>query len=153
MKILINANKTYILLLSLLAFVLLSACANPVPATTPKEPLVPPDRVDVIYFYKYEDCPCQEVVGEHINTTLFMNFNGELSSGKLTFQSLNLDDKENVTIANKYGATPVSLFINIVRANNEHIIAVPEIFLVKDDEPALGRLINGRIQRYLDGEE
>jgi len=153
MNIFVKANKIYILLLSLLAFGLLSACSNLVPATTSKESSDPPDRVDIVYFYKGEDCHCQEVVGDNINANLFINFNGELTSGKLTFQSLNLDDKENATIAYKYGATPVSLFINIVRADNEHFIAVPEILLVKDDDEALDKLVNTRIRGYLEGEE
>jgi hypothetical protein len=154
MNIFVKANKIYILLLSLLALGLLSACYNPAPTTNiPKEPLGPPDRVDVVYFYKGEDCHCQEVVGENIQATLFVNYNIELTSGKLTFQSLNLDDKKNATIAYKYDATPVSLFINIVRADREHIIAVPEIFLVKDDDEALDKLVNTRIQQALDGEE
>lgn len=153
MKIFVTANKIYILLLFLLAFALLSACSNPVPATIPKEPPVPPDRVDVIYFYDSKICQCQAAPGEHVQSTLFINFNGDLASGKLTFQSIDLNDKNNATIAYKYGATSLSLFINIVRTNTEHIIAVPEIVLVKDDEPALERLINSRIQRYLSGEE
>ena len=154
MKIFVKANKIYLLLLSLLALGLLSACSNPAPAATPpKEPLGPPDRVDVIYFYKGEDCHCQEVVGQRIYATLFMNFNEELASGKLIFQNLNLDGKENATIAYKYGATPVSLFINIVRADNEHFIPVPEIMLVQDDDAALDKLVNSRIRQSLEGEE
>jgi hypothetical protein len=154
MNIFVKANKICILLLSLLLFGLLSACSSPAPAANPpKEPLGPPDRVDVVYFYKGEDCHCQEVVGENIQATLFVNFNIELTSSKLTFQSLNLDDKENATIAYKYDATPVSLFINIVRADTEHIIAVPEILLVKDDDEALDKLVNARIRQGLDGEE
>jgi hypothetical protein len=149
-----KANKIYLLLLSLLALGLLSACSSPTPAANPaNEPSIPPDRVDVVYFYKGEDCHCQEVVGENIQATLFVNYNIELTSGKLTFQSLNLDDTENAAIAYKYDATPESLFINIVRADREHIIAVPEIFLVKDDDEALFKLVNTRIQQALDGNE
>jgi hypothetical protein len=153
MSIFVKVNKTYLLLLFLLLFGLLPACSNSAPAETPREPLVPPDRVDVVYFYKGSECHCQEVVGDNINATLFVNFNGEQTSGKLTFQSLNLDDKENAAIAYKYDATPVSLFINIVRADTEHIIAVPQIKLVQDDDEALDKLVNTRIQRALDGEE
>lgn len=150
----IEINQTSVILLALMVFGLLSACSNPAPAANlPKEPLGYPDRVDVIFFYKGEDCHCQEAVGEHITSTLFLNFNVELTSGKLTFQSLNLDDKENATIAYKYGATPVSMFINIVRADTEHIIAVPEIVLVQDDDDALDRLVNARITQALNGEK
>lgn len=154
MNIFVNANKIYILWLSLLAIGLLSACSSPaLIVNTPREPLGPPDRVDVVYFYKGEECHCQELVGEDIEAALFVNFNIELTSGKLTYQSLNLDNTENATIAYKYGATPESLFINIVRADTENIIAVPEILLVKDDDEALFKLVTSRVQQALDGEE
>ena len=154
MNISVKANKIYLLLLYLLLFGLLSACSNQAPATNSlMEPLGPPDRVDIVYFYKGDECRCQEAVGDRINATVFINFSEELTGGKLTLQSLNLDDKENVTIAYKYEAIPESLFINIVRADTENIIAVPEISLVKDDYATLDRLMNNRIRRYLDGEE
>ena len=150
----VKTFKTYIPLILMLAINLISACSQPVPATnTPVAPLTPPDRVDVVYFYDSEICHCQGVIGDNINATLFVNFNGELTSGKMTYQSLDLADKANTTITHKYGATPESLFINIVRANNEHFIAVPEIMLVKDDDNALDRLVKNRVQQALDGEK
>ncbi len=152
MDIFIKSNKTYFLLLSLLALGLISACSKQAPVNT-MITSTPPDRVDVVYFYDSEICHCQGVIGDNINATLFVNFNGELTSGKLTYHSLDLNDSKNVAVAKKYGATPESLFINIVRGNNEHFIAVPEITLVKDDDEALDRLIAARIQRYLAGEE
>jgi hypothetical protein len=84
---------------------------------------------------------------------LFINFGGELSSGKLTYQSIDLANTDNATATARYGATSQSLFVNIVRAGQEHIITIPEILLVKDDNEALDRLINNRITRYLAGEE
>jgi hypothetical protein len=154
MNIFIKANKSCLLLLCLLALGLLSACSSPTPATTPpKEPLGPPDRVDVVFFYVSETCRCQEVVGESTYATVFFNFSEELANGKLTFQSLDLDDKDNAAIAYKYSATTMSLFLNIVRADTERIIPVPEILLVKDDEEALDKLVNSRIQQSLEGVE
>jgi len=152
MNISIKANKAYLLLLSLLALALLSACYKQAPVT-PKEPLGPPDRIDIVYFYDSKVCHCHVAAGEHIQSTLFINFNGEMASGKLTFQIIDLDEKDNAAIIYKYGATSLSLFINLVRANTEHIVAVPEILLVKDDDEALDRLVNTRIQHALDGKE
>jgi hypothetical protein len=153
MNIFVKVNKTYILLLFVLVLSLLSACSKQAPVVNTPITSTPPNRVDVVYFYDSEICHCQGVIGDNINAILFVNFNGELTSGKLTFKSLDLADKENTTISHKYGATPESLFINIVRANNAHFVAVPEITLVKDDDEALDRLITARIQRYLAGEE
>lgn len=154
MKVSVNANKTYILLLSLLAFALLSACSKPAPATdTQVAPPGPPDRIDMVYFYDSKICHCQIAPGEHIQGTLFVNFNGEQTSGKLTYRSIDLADKNNAAIISKYGATSQSLFVDLVKAGNERTIAIPEFLLVKDDDEALDRLITGRIQRYLAGEE
>jgi len=152
MKIFAKAKKTNILLLSLLMLSLLSACNQSAPVADTQAP-TPPDRVDILYFYDSDICHCQGVIGDNINATLFVNFNGELTSGKLTYKSLDLNDRKNATVAYKYGATPESLFINIVRGNNEHFIAVPEIMLVKDDDNALDRLVKNRIQQALDGEK
>ena len=89
--------------------------------------------------------------GDRIHTTLLINFREELASGKLTFQRLKLDDDNNATIAEKYNATPVSLFINIVRGDTEQIIAVPELSPVKYDEEALEELVNSKIRQSLEG--
>jgi hypothetical protein len=154
MNIFLKVNKTYLLFLSLLALGLLSACYNPAPTTNiPKEPLSSPDRIDVVYFYDVKVCLCHAVVGAQIQSTLLKNFSKEQTSGKLTFQCVDIDNQNNAAIVSKYGATSLSLFITLVRADTEHIVAVPEISLVKDDEEALDRLVNTRIRGYLDGEE
>jgi hypothetical protein len=142
----------HILLLSFFLFGLLSSCAEPEGVDISKEPLSPPDRVDVVYFYDSEICHCQIAPGERIQSDLFINFSGELAIGKLTYQAIDLAT-DNTTMAAKYGATSQSLFVNIVRAGKEQIIAMPELLLVKDDSEAIDRLINNRIREYLDGTE
>jgi hypothetical protein len=147
-------TRTYVLLLCLLMIGLVSACSRPAQSATPaKEPAIPPDRVDVVYFYDSEICHCQIAPGDRIQTTLFINFSGEIASGKLTYQSIDLHDANNADVVTKYGATNQSLFINIDRGDSERIVAVPEIMLVKDDNEALDRLIINRVTRYLSGEE
>jgi len=155
MNIFLKATKTYILLLSLLALGLLSACSSPAPVATPppKEPLGPPDRVDLVYFHLGEACHCMDPMGDCIHSTIFLTFNEELGSGKLTFQRLKLDDTNNANIAAKYNATPFSLFINIVRGNTEHIIAVPEIWPIRYECDALEELVKSKIRQSLEGNE
>jgi hypothetical protein len=154
MKIFTKANRIYTLLLLLLALGLLTACSKPAQSSNPvKEPISPPDRVDVVYFYDSEICHCQIAPGERIQSTLFITFGGDLTSGKLTYQSIDLNDPNNAAIITKYGATSQSLFLNVVRGDTEHIVAVPEILLVKDDNEAIDRLVINRVTRYLSGEE
>ena len=153
MNIFVKANKIYILLLSLLALGLLSACSNPAPTTTPpNEPSGPPDRVDVVYFQQGKPCHCIPVVGEAIQATMFIYFQEEQSSGKLTFQVVDLDKKENTDIAKKYNAAPFSLFINVVRGNSEYIVAVPEIWLpTGGGRDNLEEFLKSKIKKSLSG--
>jgi hypothetical protein len=149
-----KANRTYILLFSLLALASLSACSSPAPAAEPtKGPPGPPDRVDVVYFHVGEACHCMDSMGDCIQSTVFFNFQDEVVSGKLTFQRLRLDDTNNANIAAKYNATPVSLYINIVRGDTEHIIAVPEIWPIRYESDALEELVKSKIRQSLEGNE
>jgi len=92
-------------------------------------------------------------MGECIHATVWLNFQDELANGKLTFQRLKLEDKDNANIAEKYNAAPFSLFINIVRGDTEHIIAVPEIWPVRYDSKTLEELVKSKIEKSLNGDE
>ncbi len=85
---------------------------------------------------------------------MFLYFQDEQSSGKLTFQMVDLDKEQNAGIAKKYNAAPFSLFINIVRGDSEHIVAVPEIWLPtvggRDD---LEELLKSKIEKSFNGDE
>jgi hypothetical protein len=153
MKVSAKIEHTYITLLALLVFGLLSACSNAAPVAEPtKESLGPPDRVDIVYFHLGEACHCMDPMGDCIHATIFINFNEELASGRLTFQRLKLDDGDNIAIAEKYNATPFSMFINIVRGDTENIIAVPEIWPIRYDCDALEELVQSKIRQILGDE-
>jgi hypothetical protein len=151
----IKANKMYSLLLILSVVGLLCYCGSPAPpANPPEESAGPPDRVDIVYFQQGKPCHCIAVVGETIQATMFLYFLDEQSSGKLTFRVVDLDEDENAAIAKKYNAAPFSLYINIVRGDSEHIVAVPEIWLPtgggRDD---LREFVKSKIEKSLNGDE
>jgi hypothetical protein len=135
-------------------FGFLSACSSPAPAANPpQEPLGPPDRVDIVYFQQGKPCHCIAVVGETIQATMFLYFQEEQSSGKLTFQVFDLDKNENAAIAKKYNAAPFSLFINVVTGDSEHIVAVPEIWLpTGGGRDNLEEFLKSKIEKSLSGE-
>jgi len=160
--------KTYSLLLAISIIGVLCACGGQTSATsTPTEPsmtsgiafssdnqLGPPDRVDVIYFTRSKPCHCIAVVGDTIQATVFLYFQDEQSSGKLTFQIVDLDNEENAGIAKKYNAAPFCLFINRVRSDSEHIVAVPEIWLpVGGGIDNLEEFLKSKIKKSLNGDE
>lgn len=152
MKVSIKIEQNYVTWLALLLFGLLAACLNPVPAAEPTEKsLGPPDRIDIVYFHLGEACHCMDPMGDCIHSTIFINFNEEMASGRLTFQRLKLDDRDNAAIAEKYNATPFSMFINIVRGDTERIIAVLEIWPIRYDCDVLEELVKSKIRQILEG--
>ncbi len=149
-KILTRGRRSQIIFVSLMLLSIVAGCSNTEVAPVSQAIPTPPDRVDVVYFYDSKICLCQIAPGERIQSDLFINLGGDLASGKLTYQAIDLAT-DNTTMAARYGATSQSLFVNLVRGDKEQIIALPELTLVKDDEDALDRLINNRIPIYLNG--
>ena len=154
--------KMHSLLLAISIIGLFCACGSQTPLTSGSleasgiasssyEQLGPPDRVDVVYFSRGKPCHCIAVVGDQIHTTVWINFQDELASDKLTFEMVDLDDPKNVAIARKYNAAPFSLFINEVRGDHEKIIAVPEIWSIPRDRDAIEELVKSKIEQSLNG--
>ena len=154
--------KTYCLLLAISIIGVFCACGSQTPltsraleasgiASSSNEQPGPPDRVDVVYFSRGKPCHCIAVVGDTIQVTTFLYFQDEQSSGRLTFQMVDLDDPKNAVIAKKYNASTFSLFINEVRGKHERIIAVPEIWSTPRD--AIEELVKRKIEQSLDGNE
>jgi len=60
-----------------------------------------------------------------------------LTSGKLTFEVVNVQDGENAAVVEKYGAFTSSLFVNTIRDGTEHIDDVTDdiwLLLGNDEE-------------------
>ena len=146
MNLSIKTKHTPIILLAMMLLALLVACSSPIP----EEPAQPPDRVDLVYFYDSNICHCDAGPGTIILGTLYINFGRELATGQLTFQSIDINESGHAAIADKYGATSLSLFMNVVRGDTEQIVPVPEITVVKDDDEAIGRLVIRKIGTYFE---
>ena len=151
-SIFVEMNRYHLWIFSLVLLVLLSACSNQTPTEEPAtEYLNPPDRVDVVYFHLGEACACMDPAGDSIQSMIFFNFQDEVVNGTLTFQRLRLDEINNADIAAKYNATPVSLFLNIVRGDTEQVVAVPEIWPIRYESEAIADLVEHKIRQSLEG--
>ena len=171
--------KKALLIAALLIVGLLFACASPattptplgeasVPATTtpslpkpsgqiqtttpPAESTALPDRVDVVYFHRANQCHCMQVIEENIHDTVISNFQEELDSGKLTFTSLASDDRANAAMVRKYNTRPFGLFITIVKGKTEKIVPVEEIWSMTGDEVKYKEYVKNIIAKSLKGQ-
>lgn len=116
----------------------------------------PADRVDVVYFHRTQRCPTCIYAEEGTRDTLKTYFADELASGKVTFQVINVDDKANADIADileKYNNPSfLTLCINTVRGDTDHIEVVTDIWLVIGDDEAFAEIVKSKVEKSLNGE-
>jgi len=110
------------------------------------------ERVDVVYFHRAQRCSGCLYAEAGTRYTLETYFADELSSGKLTFRVLNVEDEGNAGIAEKYGAYTSSLFINTIRDGTDHIEEVTEIWFFLGEDKAFVEVVKSKIEKSLKGE-
>jgi hypothetical protein len=79
-------------------------------------------------------------------------FADELASGKLTFQSIDVQDEANADIVEKYGAYGSQLFLNAIKDDTDHIEQVTDIWTVLGDDEAFVEVVKSKIEESLSGE-
>ena len=120
------------------------------PATA--EPSGPADSVEVVYFHRTQRCYSCQYAETGISYTLENYFRDELGSGKLTFQSVDVQDSSNASIVAKYDAYTSSLFINSIRTGSDHIEHVVDIWYVVGNDEAFVETVKNSIEKSLNGE-
>jgi hypothetical protein len=125
---------------------------GPSPATPPasNNSSGPADRVDVVYFHRTQRCYTCLYAEEHTRYTVETYFADELASGRVTLQSINVQDEENADIAEKYNnASYLTLCINTVKDGTDHIEEVTDIWLVIGDDEAFVEIVKNKIEKSL----
>ncbi len=112
----------------------------------------PADRVDVVYFHRTQQCYRCRYAEEETRYTLETYFKDELASGKVIFQSINVQDEAKTDIVNKYGAYTSSLFINTIKDGSDHIEQVTDIWFVIGDDEAFVEVVKSEVEKSLSGE-
>jgi len=114
----------------------------------------PADRVDVVYFHRTQRCSKCMYAEDATRYTLETYFADELASGKVTFQVINVDDKEaNADILEKYNnPSYLTLCINAVRDGTDHIEVVTDIWLVIGNDEAFVEIVKSKVEESLTGE-
>jgi hypothetical protein len=125
---------------------------NQVTITVSYQSSGPADRVDVVYFHRTQRCYTCLYAEEHTRYTLETYFADELASGRVTFQSIDVQDEANADIVNKYGAYTSSLFSNTIKDGSDHIEQVTDIWLVIGADEAFVEIVKSKVEKSLSGE-
>lgn len=80
------------------------------------------NRIEVYDFHSTHRCMTCNAIESNTLHTLKTYFPEEMKSGKIIFQSVNVDLKKNATLARKFKASGTSLFLNVVKGDKETIL-------------------------------
>ena len=81
------------------------------------------DKIEIFDFHTIRRCASCLGMERNTKATLDKYFQDELASGKITFQSVNIEESSADTqeLVAKYQATGSSLFINVIRSGQDNI--------------------------------
>lgn len=140
----------YISLLSFILVVLLSSCKE----KTIEKPAVVTDesvsKVQLIDFYGTHRCVTCEAIEANSKYTIDTYFQDEVKQGMLEFKTVDVDNKDNYDIAERFEASGTALFINLIKDGQEKHIDLTEFAFMKGREKEeFSQELKGRIIEQL----
>lgn len=77
------------------------------------------NKLKIVYFHSERRCPTCISIEDNTKKTLNTYFANQLKDGTITFMVLNVEDKKNLQLVEKYKAEGSSLFLTKVRGSKE----------------------------------
>lgn len=93
-------------------------------------------KIEVLDFHATHRCMTCNAIEANTRYTLETYFNNEMKEGKITFQTVDVDKKENEKLAEKFEASGTSLFLNVIKNGKEKQIDLTEFAFMKGNDKA-----------------
>lgn len=107
-------------------------------------------KIEVLDFHTTHRCQTCLKIEENARAVLQKDFQKEIEAGKITFQTIDIDDKSNAEIAERFQAGGTSLFLNVIKNGAEtHIDLTDFAFMKAFDEPAFYAELKTKIEEQL----
>ena len=91
-------------------------------------------KIEVIDFHTTHRCTTCKAIESNTEYTLKTYFSKELEEGIITFQIINIDEKKNENIAEKFEASGTSLFLNVILNGKETPIDLTEFAFMSGND-------------------
>lgn len=96
-----------------------------------------PNQIEVLDFHGKHRCATCIAIEENTKYTLETYFSDALKSGKIVFKTIDVDDKENESIAELFEAAGTALFLNVIKEGKETQIDLTEMAFMDGTEQAI----------------
>ncbi len=107
-------------------------------------------KIEVIDFHATHRCMTCNAIESNTKYTLDTYFSTELDEGKITFQTINVDKKENQKIAEKFEVYGTALFLNVIKNGNEDKINLTDFaFLNGNNKKDFSEKLKAKIEHEL----
>ncbi|WP_372744085.1 nitrophenyl compound nitroreductase subunit ArsF family protein [Lutibacter sp.] len=107
-------------------------------------------KIEVIDFHSTHRCMTCNAIEANTKYTLNTYFAKELKGNKITFQSINVDEKENEKIAEKFEASGTSLFLNVIKNGKETQINLTDFaFMNGNNKDTFSKELKAKIESEL----
>ncbi|MBD0852063.1 nitrophenyl compound nitroreductase subunit ArsF family protein [Maribacter arenosus] len=105
-------------------------------------------KIEVLDFHSTHRCMTCNAIEANTKYTLETYFAKELKENKITFQVINVDEKENEKIAEKFEAAGTSLFLNVIKNGEETQINLTDFaFMNGNDREAFSQELKTKIDK------
>jgi hypothetical protein len=107
-------------------------------------------KIEVLDFHSTHRCMTCNAIEANTKYTLNTYFSKELKENKITFQVINVDEKENEKIAEKFEASGTSLILNVIKNGKETQINLTDFAFMKgNDQAAFSKELKATIDKEL----
>jgi hypothetical protein len=89
------------------------------------------NSIEVIDFHSTNRCMTCKAIESNTKYTLDTYFANELKSGKIVFKIVNVDKAENEKFAEKFEATGMALFLNVIKDGKEKHVDLTNFAFMK----------------------
>jgi len=142
-----------VILVCVVVWLIVAYGTSSAPPSNPGNSSGPADRVEVVYFHRTRRCYACQYAEEATRSAVETHFSDELDSGRLTFQSVDVQDAKNAAIIGKYSAYSSSLFVNTIKDGSDHIEHVTAIWYLVGNDEAFVSTVKNTIEKSLYGEQ
>ncbi len=91
-------------------------------------------KIEVLDFHSTHRCMTCNAIEANTKYTLDTYFSEEMENGKIAFQVINVDEKENEKIAEKFEAAGTALFLNVIKDGKETSIDLTEFAFMNGND-------------------
>ena len=107
-------------------------------------------KIEVFDFHSTHRCMTCNAIEANTKYTLDTYFAEELKEDKITFQVINVDEKENEKIAEKFEASGTALILNVIQKGKETQIDLTDFaFMNGNDQDTFSKELKAKLDTEL----